>query len=63
MKELYIFLAYKSEKDYPLKPFHTKLFEDHTKMKVYSSKHSYKYKHKHAEAYHEYVSTYTKIKI
>lgn len=61
MNELYIFLAYKSENDYPLKPFHKKLFYDFNKMKEHSSKHSFG--HKHDKCYPKYISTYSKLKL
>lgn len=61
MKKLYLFVAYKKPEDYPLKPFHKKLFENFDEMKNHSSNHSVRYKHN--RCYPEYISNYTKIEL
>lgn len=52
----WIFLAYKSVSDYPSKPFFTKVFTNHGKMKLFSAKHSSKNKRR----YPKYCSDYVK---
>ena len=61
MKNYYIFLSYKNEKDYPLKPYFTKVFKKKhfDKMKEFSAKHSKKEKEKHSQ----YCSNYTTIEL
>ncbi len=61
MKTYWIFMAYKNEDNYPLKPFHTKIFEDFNKMKTHSGKHQYKYKHN--KCYPDYISNYIKTEL
>lgn len=58
MKTTWIFIAYKDEEKYPMKPFHTKIFSDFDEMKTHSANHSKK--HKHILCYPKYVSTYVK---
>ena len=59
MKEIWIFLAYKKESDYPLNPYIGRVFDDFDVMKEYSTDHSSREK----EKYPEYVSTYVKTEL
>lgn len=61
MKTYWIFLAYKTEQNYPLKPFHKKIFNDFDKMKTHSAKHSKQ--HKHNRCHPGYISIYIKTKL
>jgi len=49
-RRIWIFIAYKEDR----LPFFSKLFDDHTKLKIFSAMHSAKWKNKHKE----YSSTY-----
>jgi hypothetical protein len=53
----WLFLAYKSEEDYPHTPYFYKIFYDHAKMKEFSADHSSQEK----KYYPTYVSNYFKI--
>jgi len=61
MKRLYIFLAFKTEEDYPLKPFHIQTFTDFDEMKEYSGVHSVMFKTGNYADCPDYCSTYTSI--
>ena len=50
-KEYWVFLAYKNEKDYPLHPFHTKVFTNFDEMKDYSGDHAFKWGEKKNPSY------------
>lgn len=56
-KSAYIFFAYKTYADCPYSPYFYKIFYNHTKMKVFSARHS----KIDSVIYNEYCSTYITI--
>lgn len=58
-KETWIFMSFMDEDDANnYEPYFVKIFHNHTKLKVFSAKHSASEKQK----YTNYVSDYTKLK-